>query len=159
MMRLLILSAVLLVSLPALADPPPKKRSPRVAQANAAGCTIRSIHAHQGKGGIDKRLAFLRKQLSRPPFSAFKAFGLVKAKELHIPRAVTREATLPTKKVLQLTFKDKLSVGKKFRLRMHLVIKPRLNTVFTIDNRGTLLVAGDKYKAGTLVVGITCAAK
>ncbi len=159
-MRVLPLLCVLFVSLPALADPgKTKKRAPRLAQNDAVKCTVRCIHAHQGAGGIDKRLAFLRKQLSRPPFSSFKSFQLLTVKELDIPRSVTREAPLPTKKLLKLTFKDKLLVGKKVKLRMNLSIKPKLNTTYTIVDRGTMLLAGAKYKNGTLVVGTTCAAK
>ena len=159
MMRSLTFCAVLFVSLPVQADPPGKKRPPRVAQGDAVKCTVRCIHAHQRPGGIDKRLTFLRKQLARPPFSAFKSFELLSVKVLDIPRAVTRDAPLPTKKVLRLTFKDKLLVGKKVKLRIHLSIKSKLNTVYTIVDRGTMLVAGDKYKDGILVVGTTCAAK
>ena len=159
MMRLLTFCVVLFVSLPALADPSPKQRHRRVAQGDSVKCTVRSIHAHQRPGGIDKRLAFMRKLLARPPFSAFKTFELVAVNVLDIPKAVTRETTLPTKKVLQLTFKDKLLVGKKVRLRMHLTIKPKIKTTFNIADRGTMLLAGATYKNGKLVVGITCAAK
>lgn len=160
MSRYLLLCVLVLPSLPALADPPTRRGPPRVAQGDRVSCTIRSILAHQGAGGIDKRLAFLRKQLSKPPFSAYKAFQLVESRVLAIPRNVTRETSLPTKKLLKVTFLDKLLVKKKVRLRLNLTLKPRLkNTKLTIADGGTLVLAGDKYKNGVLVVGVTCSAK
>ncbi len=141
------------------ADPPGKKKQVRVAQADAVKCTVRCIRAHQGAGGIDKRLAFMRKLLARPPFSAFKSFELLTVKALVIPRSQTREAPLPTKKTVSLTFKDKLVRGTKVKLHLRLAIKPKLNTVFKISDGGTMLVAGAKHRGGKLVVGITCAAK
>lgn len=156
---LTLLCALILVSVPAHADPPGKKKGIRVAQADAVKCTVRCIRAHQGAGGIDKRLTFLRKLLAEPPFSAFKSFELLTVKALNIPRSQTREAPLPTKKTLSLTFKDKLVLGKKVKLRLQLAIKPKLNTVYTISDGGTMLVAGAKHRGGKLVVGITCAAK
>ena len=159
MMRTLIFCAVLFMSIPVLADPP-VKRQLRVAQNAAVRCTVRCIHAHQRPGGIDRRLAFLSKQLKRPPFSAFKSFQLLTARDLTIPqKAAAKEARLPTKKVLRLAFREKLLDGKKIKLRMLLTIKPKIKTVFTIRDRGTMLLAGTKYKRGTLVVGITCSAR
>lgn len=167
MTRPLSLCLLLLVSLPASADPARGREGPpRVAGGDSVKCTVRSIHARPGPGGIDKRLDFLRSQLSKPPFSSYKSFALLAAKDLHIPQAVTKQAQLPTKKVLKLTFKEKL-LGRKnqLRLRMHLSIMPPgqtkylPGTLFTIANRGTLLVAGAKHGKGILVVGITCEAK
>jgi hypothetical protein len=137
-----------------------------VAQGTAVQCTIRSIHGLTGPGGIDKRLAFLRKQLSKPPFSAFKTLKLLEAKALVVPQNATKKAKLPTGKILKLTFKEQLLERKnKIRLRLHLSITPPKKTrflpgtLYTIADRGTLLVAGDSYKGGTLVVGITCQSK
>jgi hypothetical protein len=140
-----------------------------------ARCTIRTILAQEKPGaaadkkaahGVDRRLAFLRRQLGRAPFSAFKAFRLLDAKELVIPQGGRKELALPNGKVMRLTFKERL-LGRKDRLnlRMHLSITPPKEkrflpgTLFTIVNKGTLLVAGDKLKDGTLVVGVTCEAR
>jgi hypothetical protein len=135
-------------------------------QAAPASCTIRSIHGLAAPGGLDKRLRPLHKQLARPPFSSFKTMKLIKASALVIPQNSMKQVTLPTGKILKLTFKEKLLERKdKVRLRMHLSITPPKKTrflpgtLFTIANGGTLLVAGDKYKGGTLVVGVTCLAK
>ena len=143
---------------------------PGAVQLLAAGdsvtCTIRSIHGLAAAGGLDKRLRPLLKQLARPPFSSFKTMKLIKASALEIPQSSMKQLTLPTGKILKLTFKEKLLGRKdKTRLRMHLSITPPKKTrflpgtLFTIANGGTLLVAGDKYNGGTLVVGVTCQAK
>jgi hypothetical protein len=163
LMPLCVPAALLLLAAPASAAP---EGSTDTAKGDAVSCTIRSIHGLQAKGKIDKRLAFLRKQLSKPPFSAYRTMKLLEAKELKLAQAGRKKVPLPTGKVLKLTFKEKL-LGRKddIRLRMHLSITPPKakrflpGTLFTIADGGTLLVAGDKYKKGTLVVGITCEAE
>ena len=138
--------------------------APRSARADEVKCTIRSMHGLQVAGGIDKRLSSLRKQLSKPPFSAYKTIKLLEAKELVVPRQATRQLKLVTGKILKLTFKETLLQRKdKLRLRLHLSITPPKKktkflpgTIYTIADRGTLLVAGDRHGKGTLVVGITC---
>jgi hypothetical protein len=132
-----------------------------------ANCTIRSIHGLTQPGGIDKRLALLRKQFSKPPFSAFKTLKLLDKAELQVPKNDTKKTKLPTGKILRLTYKEKLLERKdQIRLRIHLSITPPKKkerflpgTVYTIANGGTILVGGESYKEGTLVVGITCKAK
>ena len=156
----------LLASLRTASAAPAPVQDNVVAQGDTASCVIRSMHGLSEPGGIDKRLRFLRKQLSRPPFSAYKTIKLLASKQLDMPRGGAGQAKLPTGKVLKLTFKDKL-LGRKgqVRLRLHLSITPPKKakflpgTVYTIADRGTLLVAGDRHQQGTLVVGITCQAK
>jgi hypothetical protein len=140
--------------------------TPQVAWGDNVQCTIRSMHGLEAPGGIDKRLAFLRKQLAKPPFSAYKTIKLLEAKQLLLPQNTTQQVKLPTGKILKLTFKEKLLQRKdQLRLRLHLSITPPKQTKFlpgtlyTIADRGTLLVAGDRYQQGTLVVGITCQQK
>jgi len=154
--------------------PPPSPKTPAKVEPKvepkvdgpAVKCTIRSIIANESPGGIDKRLAFIKKQLSKPPFSAYRSLRLLEAKEIVVPQDGRRSLTLPNGKILKLTFKERL-LGRKdrLRLRLHLSITPPKETrflpgtLFTIVNHGTLLVAGDKLKDGTLVVGITCQTK
>lgn len=145
---------------------PGKPEPTKLEPGAAVKCTIRSILGQDSAGGVDKRLSFLRAQFHKPPFSAYKSVKLLEAHELLIPQGGSQELNLPNGKVLKLTFKERL-LGRKDRLklRLHLSITPPQQktflpgTLFTILNRGTLLVAGDKLKDGTLVVGITCQAK
>ncbi len=168
-MRRLLLLGLLLLGVPAQAGPgpSPKTEPPKPAEPGpAVKCTIRSILAQQTPGGIDKRLSFLRRELSKPPFSAYHTLKVLESKDIEILQGGRQQVGLPNGKVLKLTFKERL-LGRKdrLRLRMHLSITPPQErrflpgTLFTIVNRGTLLVAGDKLKDGTLVVGITCQSK
>jgi hypothetical protein len=139
--------------------------SGKLASADSVACTIRAIHGTQNPGGVDKRLDSLKKQLSKPPFSAFKSFKLLSANAMQIGQGVTQKKKLPSGKILGLTFKEKLLVAGKLRLRLYLSIMPPKakkflpGTLYTIADGGTLLVAGDSYQKGTLVVGVTCRAK
>lgn len=164
MIRLLLCcGSLLLLLFPAFeVGAAPKKRRMSVAAGDTAACTIRSMHGLQKKGGIDPRLAALRKQLSRAPFSSYKTIRLVQSKGLSIAQGSRDKASLPNGQLLRLTFKEKLLLKNRLRLRMHLSItKPRskkslVNTLFTIADGGTMLVAGSKYQGGTLIVGVTC---
>jgi hypothetical protein len=133
----------------------------------AVKCTVRMILAEEKpSGGLDKRLAFLKKQFSQPPFSAYKTISLLEVKELSILQGQRQQLTLPNGKLFRLTFKERL-LGRKnrLRLRMHLSITPPKETrflpgtLYTIGNKGLFLVGGDKHKGGTLVIATTCQAK
>jgi hypothetical protein len=147
------------------------KVEPKTEPGPSVKCTIRSVLAEEkAGGGLDKRLAFLRKEFGKPPFSSYKTLKLLDSRELVIPQDGSKRVNLPNGKVLRLQFKERL-LGRKDRLklRMHLSITPPNEkrflpgTLFTIINKGTLLVAGDKVGGkptdGMLVVGITCQAK
>jgi predicted sugar kinase len=131
----------------------------------AVTCTVRSMVGLQSSGGIDKRLSFLRKQLKRPPFSAYKTIKLLAKQQIEMARRASKQVGLPNGTQLKLTFIEKLLIKKRVRLRLHLEIsktKPRkllTNTVFTIADGGTLLLAGQAHQGGTLVVGVTCKGK
>ena len=143
------------------------KQQPKSLPGPAVKCTIRSILAEEKAGGsIDKRLTFMRREFGKPPFSAYRTLRLLDSRDLLIAQGSNQRVNLPNGKILRLTFKERL-LGRKdrLRLRMHLSITPPNErrflpgTLFTIGNNGTLLVAGDKHKGGTLVVGITCQTK
>lgn len=135
----------------------------RAQERDTASCTIRSMYGSKHKGRIDPALKPLRGQLSKPPFASYRTIKLLESKGHKIPHNGTIRTKLPTKKVLMLTFKEKLLVKRQVRLRMHLSITPPRavgflpGTLFTIADGGTLLVAGDRYQDGTLIVGVTCA--
>lgn len=130
-----------------------------------ANCTVRALHGLQTPGGVDKQIVSLKRQLSKPPFSAFKSIKQLSSKKLSVTQGALQKTTLPNGKVLQLSFKEKLLLKQKLRLRMKLkIVKPGTKkfiagTLFTIADGGTLLVAGTKYQNGTLIVGVTCKAQ
>ncbi len=166
MTRITLLCALLLLPGPIHAANAAPLPALKVATGVVAKCAIRSILGLQSAGGIDKRLTFLRRQLTKPPFSAYKRLTLLEEKEIEIPQTAMKHVVLPNGKILKLTFKERL-LGRKDRLklRFHLSITPPKETrflpgtIFTISNHGTLLVAGDKFRDGTLVVAMTCQVK
>lgn len=154
------LSVAWLAGVSALAPPA------RGAGQDAVICDVRAIHGSGNAGAVDTGLALLRRQLSKPPFSAYKSFKLLGLSKLDLAQGKRKQLLLPTKKVLRLTFKERiLGPKQEVRLRLHLSITPPRalgflpGTLFTIADRGTLLVAGDRYDGGTLIVGITCRSK
>ena len=166
MTRVLTLSCVAaLAATPLPASAAGKGSTPKVAAADQVQCTIRTAVGSEKKGGIDKRLAKLRKQFSKPPFSAFKSIKLLNARTLTIGQGAAQRTTLPNNKILKLTFKERLLAQGKQRLRLHLSItKPKSRkflpgTLYTIANGGTLLVGGAQHQGGTLIFAITCKAK
>ncbi len=140
----------------AVAEPPvPPPVSPKRTRANVR-CTVRSIHALRSGHGLDRRLNYLRTQLRRPPFTGLGSFRLLATTKLDLGRDVEAHAPLPGGRELKVTFLG-LARGKKgLRLHMQLSMAPKLSTRFYLTNGGTMLVAGSRHKAGTLVVGITC---
>jgi len=137
----------------------------KVAAADQVQCTIRAALGSEKAGGVDKRLVKLRKQFSKPPFSAFKSIKLLSTRALTIGQGASQRMTLPNSKVLKLTFKERLLAQGKQRLRLHLSItKPKSRkflpgTLYTIADGGTLLVGGAQHQGGTLIFAITCKAK
>jgi hypothetical protein len=135
------------------------------APTDKVACTVRAMHGLEAAGGIDKRLKSLKKKLSRPPFSPYKTIKLLQAKKLTIVQSANQKATLPDGKVLKLTFKEKLLIKGRLRVRMHLKLtEPRskkllARTVYSIADGGTFLVAGAKYKGGIMIIGVTCKAR
>ncbi|PIE18537.1 MAG: hypothetical protein CSA65_04425 [Proteobacteria bacterium] len=135
------------------------------APTDKVACTVRAMHGLEVAGEIDKRLKALEKKLKRPPFSPYKRIQLLQAKKLTIAQSGYQQTALPDGKVLKLTFKEKLLLKGRLRVRMHLELtepkskKLLARTVYSIADGGTFLVAGAKYKGGIMIIGITCKAR
>ncbi len=140
---------------------------PIVVQADslAASCMVRQILASQTPGGVDPKLQFLKGQLSKEPFKGYKSFKLLAENELALANRQPGKLTLLTKQDLGLAYKEKLSVaGGKARMRMHLTLtnaekQTILDTLYAIDEGGTLLQAGMPFQEGTFVLALTCRTK
>jgi len=136
-------------------------RAQTPADALTASCVVRQILASQAPGGIDPKLAFLKQQLSNQPFSGYKSFKLLQENTLALSGGTAQSLPLVTNQTLGLAYKEKLSVaGGKIRMRMQMTLaqgeKKVLDTLYAIDEGGTLLQAGQKYQDGTFVLAITC---
>jgi len=129
-----------------------------------ASCMVRQILASKAEGGIDPKLAFLKPQLSKEPFNGYRSFKLLAENELTLSGGNPQSLALVTRQTLGLAYKEKLSVaGGKTRMRMQMTLssgdKKVLDTLYAIDEGGTLLQAGQKYQDGTFVLAITCKTK
>ncbi|MCS6914025.1 MAG: hypothetical protein NZ890_12385 [Myxococcota bacterium] len=127
--------------------------------AGSVQCTVRIIHARSEDGEVDPRLAPLRPQLSRPPMSSWRSFRLLQQHELRVGSEAPSTFAVPGEHEGALQFQGKVE-GSKVRLRLRLEIRDGrarlLNTVFVIDDGGTMLHGGIRHGDGVLVTGITC---
>lgn len=161
MTRLVPCGVALCVALALMSAP----ASSLAAPTDKVACTVRAMHGLEAAGGIDKRLKVLKKKLKRPPFSPYKTIKLLQAKKLTIAQSSHQQTTLPDGKVLRLTFKEKLLLKGRLRVRMHLKLsepkskKLLARTIYSIADGGTFLVAGAKYKGGIMIIGVTCKAR
>lgn len=136
--------------------------APRAALAanDQASCTVRVIHAKHDGGTVDPKLEPLKAQLTRPPLSAWKSFGLLRSDELALRLQNASTFAVPGEHQGSLEFLGTVEGNGKQRLRLRLQIldgtAKLLNTVFVIDNGGTVLQAGIKHEQGLLVMGFTC---
>ena len=136
--------------------------APRSAQAanDSAMCTVRIIHAKHEGGAVDPKLEPLKAQLTHPPLSAWKSFHLLRSDDLQLRALSSAPFAVPGDHQGSLEFLGTVEGNGKQRLRLRLQIMDGgarlLNTVFVIDNGGTVLQAGIKHEQGLLVLGFTC---
>lgn len=131
------------------------------AHADGARCTVRSIGAGKAAGDIDAQLADLKAQLTNPPFTAWKSFKLLAQHKFELNPGGSSTFALPEGRQGTITYKEHLgSPGGKHRVRVQLQIKKGADaqalTVFTLDEGGTMLVAGQKLGDGILILGVAC---
>lgn len=133
------------------------------AKSDAASCMVRIIHAKHESGAtgtIDPRLEPLKAQLTRPPLSAWQSFSLLQNDELALRALTPSSFMVPGDHQGSLEFLGTVEGSGRQRLRLRLQIldgsAKLLNTVFVIDNGGTVLQAGIKHNQGLLVLGLTC---
>ena len=127
--------------------------------------SVAVIGAVTKRAPFPKALAAWKKQLTRPPFSFFKGFALLKGLESDL--AVGRKpfvAALAGPYTMELTLlgTHRTSKGKEqFRFRLKLMArrgkesKVISNGTMRLDRGGTFFVAGPKVGAQTLVLAIT----
>jgi hypothetical protein len=140
--------------------PPAPPVAPRQAPASlVVNAEIMVLHATMGPppGSIDPAIGRMP-QLMKPPFSVFNTYHLVDKKIIPLEVGKTGPYTLPNGRVLQVTFANP-TLDKRFHIQVainqpggHAYLK--LLEVTTGANE-TFFVAGQPYKGGVLVLGIT----
>jgi len=151
--------SALVASLPlARADqiPTPGAKPQAVLVVNAE---VMVLHAKMSPGGgsIDPAIGRMP-QLQQPPFSVFNTYRLLDKKVIPLDVGKTGPYTLPNGRVLQVTFANPT---QDRRFHIHVAINQpggnaylKLLEVTAAANQ-TFFVAGQPYKDGILVLGIT----
>jgi hypothetical protein len=150
---------LLLASSPAFAEPPANKPSPPgdgkgPAPRTAYAAEILVLHATNSDAGIDPAIGPMP-ELSKPPFSAYRSYALLKKVRQPLEKGKPRTLTLPNDRVLRTELLDELpkehvkisasinQPGGKTFLPL-LEVKAQVGQAF--------IVAGQSYKGGILVL-------
>jgi hypothetical protein len=127
-----------------------------VTQANVE---VMVLHATNSDGGASIDPAIGRMPaLQQPPFSAYNTYKLVSRTPLVVNKSAPTTTKLPNDRVLQITLRD---VVQSSRYRIATSINQPGGTTFlpllevTTPAGEPFFVAGQTYKGGMLVIGIT----
>jgi hypothetical protein len=134
---------------------------PSVADAavDKANCRVNSVLAskEEAKPRIPANLQFLKEELERDEFAAYKHFKLLEKKDFKL----TLNKASGGKMKSGHEFGFRLLGGDDKRLKLHASLlsksgKKLLNTDYTIDDNGILIVAGGKHADGKIIFAIQC---
>ncbi len=136
------------------------------ALADNASCEVYEIKATNDKSGYDGQLKALKKKLSKPPFSAWKSFKLVKKHSVTATKMTAVSVKLAAGGKLGLLYKERNDAkGKKPRLRVVMTLddakgKRKADITLKFDSGDFSLVGQDVGKDGsTRILAIRCTVK
>jgi hypothetical protein len=149
--------AVLTLGPGSRADAPPAPTPPKPAPATLlVNAEVVVLHATTvpGPGSVPPGMP----QLTKPPFSVFNTYKLLDKKIIPLQIGGMGPFTLPNSRVLQVTFVNQTQ-DKRFHIRVA-INQPGGNAYLkllevTAGPNETFFVAGQPYKDGVLVLGIT----
>lgn len=125
-------------------------------------CEVVILYATNDGTGIDPKIGKMP-ELGQPPFSSYNSYKLLDRPTLPLTKGKSATLKLPTGRDLMVTFKDVLDSKKKDEPRRFTITasiqKPDGNTFLPLLEVNAkagenFFVAGQKYKGGTLVIGI-----
>lgn len=126
--------------------------------------TVKLILGSQKRAAFPKKLAAWRHQLTRPPFSAFKSFKVLKNLNFTLTAGRPVTALLAGPYVLSVKLINRITTRKgkvryRFQLKLTAKRKRRAKLLHSsrmlLDKGGTFFLAGPRYRSGTLILGIT----
>jgi hypothetical protein len=136
------------------------------ALADDASCDVFEIKATNDSSGHDAELKPLKKKLSKPPFSAWKSFKLVKKHTIAASLMKSVSVKLSAGGKLGLLYKERNDAkGHKPRLRVVMTLddakgKRKADITLKFDSGDFSLVGQDAGKDGsTRVLAIRCSVK
>jgi hypothetical protein len=143
----------------AWAQQPAPPRTPPVA-ALVVHVEIMVLYATMapGPGSIDPAIGKMP-QLTKPPFSVFNTYRLLDRKVIPLELGKSGPYTLPNGRILQVTFMDP-TPEKRFHIKVA-INPPSGNGSYlkllevTAEPNDPFFVAGQPYKDGVLVLGIS----
>jgi hypothetical protein len=141
---------------PPATPPPVPARAPGALIVNAEVMVLHATMA-PGPGSIDPAIGKMP-QLQKPPFSVFNTYRLLDRRVIPIEIGKTGPYSLPNGRVLQVTFASPTQ-DKRFHIQLA-INQPGGNAFLkllelTASPNETFFVAGQPYKDGVLVLGLT----
>ncbi len=141
--------------------------APRAARAGGGGetlgCEIFEIKATNEGDKIDPQLKPLEKKLTRPPFSSWKAFEVLKKHNESVSRMKKLALKLVPGSQMELLFLDLLrESGKKDRLRLEFTLddssgKRAAKATIAVDVGDFYAVVGDPLSGGGhYILAVAC---
>lgn len=152
-----------LLAQPALAQQAQPAPSGSAAVPSSMSAEVIILHGTNDGTGIDPRIGKMP-ALGQPPFSSYNSYKLLDRVKLPLTQGKSTTTKLPTGRDLLIALKDVLLGKKKDEPKKYVVSasvqSPDGNTflpLLEVNAKAgeTFFVAGQKYKGGTLVIGIT----
>lgn len=127
--------------------------------SDKADCQVTSVLASKAQKDprIPKELNFLKEQLEDDRFAAYKSFKLLEKKSFKLNANKASKGKMKSGHEFAFT----LLGGDDKRLKIHASLlsksgKKLLNTDYSIDNNGIILVGGGKHPDGKIIFAIQC---
>lgn len=128
------------------------------AEVKAVACKVTAFLAQKDGDGIPKDLKFLEEQLRDDQFAAFKGFRLLETKALRL--GIEKPGLAALKSGYQLKLSLLGEDGAKLKLHANLLApgreSPLVDTDYSIDDNGLLLVGGVRHEDGKIFFAIQC---
>jgi hypothetical protein len=139
----------------------PARAAAAAAAGDSASCEVLEIKASNDGSGIDPELKPLAKKLSKPPFSAWKRFALLKKQARSATRMKAVDMTLVPGGKLSLLYRER-SADKRPRLRLTFTLddasgKRLFNGTVNLDAGDYTLIGGEAMEGeATYIIGVAC---
>jgi hypothetical protein len=136
--------------------------SPAVLAAPSIPSEVMVLHATNNESGIDPRIGKMP-ALSKPPFSSYNSYKLLSRTSLPLPRGQAAPLSLPTGRVLRVTYRDALPPRKPGTPPRYLIsasIQSRNGKAFlpnvevNAKAHEWFWLGGQAYQGGSLFIGI-----
>lgn len=133
------------------------------AQADLAACTFFEVKASNVGAGIDADLDGLAKKLSKPPFSSWTSFKLVKRHEEKLERMKSEDIRLALGGKLQALYHQR-SKGTKARFSLSMSLDDKkgrraLDTKISVDAGDYFVIAMSTSSESSDILALTCNSK